>query len=26
MFAYDWSAGSEDGLWRLTFPDAKEAS
>jgi hypothetical protein len=26
MFAYDWSAGSEDGLWRLTFPDAKESS
>lgn len=23
MFAYDWVAGSEDGLWRLTFPDAE---
>jgi len=26
VFAYDWVAGGEDGLWRLTFPDAEGTS
>ncbi len=26
VFAYDWVAGNEEGLWRLTFPAAEGTS